>query len=254
MAYTPRTTQPSNGDLRWTMISYGGYNNSIAGSPQAWTGSVIANCTGYVHGRWMELGNTTSEYNISTGDAKSYYGHSDSYERGQEPRLGAIICLGGGSNGHVAIVEEILENGDIMCSESNYGLATFEYVRRYKSLGYRRSSYSGSIGGFQGFIYHPNITPPTPVEPTYNITVVGGTSTPSSGHKGDVVSISATVPKGYKFVIWTVSGAGTVTTPTLANTTFTIGGSDATLTAVLKAKPKGMSLMYYISPPVYRRH
>lgn len=263
MAYTPRTTIPTTGDLRWTNTAYGGYNNCILGSPSAWNGSVMANCTGYVHGRWMELGNVNSDYGyysgsnnigLSLGDARSYYGKTDDgFARGQEPQLGAIICLGGGSYGHVAIVEEILDNGDIMCSESNYSLAVFEYVRRYKSLGYKRSSSSLSIGGFQGFIYHPNINPPAP-EPVYNVTVVGGSVSPSSGHKGDVLSLTANVPSGYKFVRWSVSGSGTVTTPTLASTTFTVGESDSTITAILAKKSSGMSIMFYISPPIYRRH
>ncbi len=173
MTYTTRTTRPANGDKRWTKYApkdgYYGYNNQIYGSPSAWAGSVLANCTGYVHGRWMELGDTTTEYNLSNGHANSYWGHDDGYARGQTPQLGAVLCMGGGSNGHVAIVEEILDNGDIMCSESNWGSSIFEYVRRYKSLGYRRSSSSASIGGFQGFIYHPSIspTPPTPPKPPY---------------------------------------------------------------------------------------
>lgn len=251
MAYTPRTTRPSDYDDRWTNYRYGGVNRCILGSPQAWSGSVLANCTGYVHGRWMELGNTYTEYNLSFGNANTYYGHSDSYARGSDPQLGAILCLGGGSVGHVAIVEEILSNGDIMCSESNYGSTVFEYVQRYKSTGYMRRG--GSVGGFQGFIYHPNINPPTP-EPVYNVTVIGGTATPSRGHKGDVLGLTATVPDGYKFVRWTVSGAGTITSPTLASTTFTVGDGDATITAVLAKKSSGMNLMFYISPPVYRRH
>lgn len=173
MTYTPRTTRPANGDKRWTKYApkdgYYGYNNQIYGSPSAWAGSVLANCTGYVHGRWMELGNTTTEYNLSNGHAKTYWGHDDGYARGQTPQLGAVLCMGGGSAGHVAIVEEILDNGDIMCSESNYDSSIFEYVRRYKNLGYRRSSSSMSIGGFQGFIYHPNISPEPPLAGGINL-------------------------------------------------------------------------------------
>ncbi len=164
MTYTPRKTRPADGDKRWTQIPHG-YNAQILGRPSAWTYSVLADCTGYVHGRWMELGNTTTEYNLSNGHAKTYWGHDDGYARGQTPKLGAVLCMGGGSAGHVAIVEEILDNGDIMCSESNYDSSIFEYVRRYKSLGYRRSSSSASIGGFQGFIYHPNISPEPPAPP-----------------------------------------------------------------------------------------
>lgn len=164
MTYTPRKTRPADGDKRWTQIPHG-YNAQILGRPSAWAYSVLADCTGYVHGRWMELGNTTTEYNLSNGHAKTYWGHDDGYARGQTPQLGAVLCMGGGSAGHVAIVEEILDNGDIMCSESNYDSSIFEYVRRYKSLGYRRSSSSASIGGFQGFIYHPNISPEPPAPP-----------------------------------------------------------------------------------------
>lgn len=164
MTYTPRKTSPAIGDKRWTQTPHG-YNAQIIGSPTAWAYSVLSNCTGYVHGRWMELGNTTTEYNLSSGHAKSYWNHNDGYKRGQTPQLGAVLCMGGGENGHVAIVEEILDNGDIMCSESNWGSSIFEYVRRYKSLGYRRSSSSASIGGFQGFIYHPNISPEPPTPP-----------------------------------------------------------------------------------------
>lgn len=164
MTYTPRKTRPADGDKRWTQIPHG-YNAQILGRPSAWAYSVLADCTGYVHGRWMELGSTTTEYNLSNGNAKTYWGHDDGYARGQTPQLGAVLCMGGGSAGHVAIVEEILDNGDIMCSESNYDSSIFEYVRRYKSLGYRRSSSSASIGGFQGFIYHPDISPTPPAPP-----------------------------------------------------------------------------------------
>lgn len=164
MTYTPRKTAPTGGDLRWTMSNYGGYvTTNFPGNPQAWTGSVLANCVGYVHGRWMEIGNTTIDYNLSHGNAKEYYTHtSDGYERGQTPKLGAILCLSGSNvsstnAGHVAIVEEILDNGDIMVSESNYGRTAFEYVRRYKDNDYKRQG--GSVGGFQGFIYHPNVDP-----------------------------------------------------------------------------------------------
>lgn len=232
MSYTPRTTRPNDGDPFWTKTTYGGYNTQILGSPSGWSGSVLANCTGYVHGRWMELGNTSSEYDISSGNANSYFGHSDGYERGQEPRLGAILCLGGGSFGHVAIVEEIFDNGDIMVSESNYGRAVFEYVRRYKADGYKRAG--GSVGGFQGFIYHPNITP---VEPTYTLTVVNGTATGYTGKNGDRVVIDANIPSGYRFKSWVIRGSGSIDYLDQAHTTFQFGDGDCTIEATFVKIP-----------------
>lgn len=228
MAYTPRTTRPNDGDPYWTKTTYGGYNTQILGSPSGWSGSVLANCTGYVHGRWMELGNTSSDYDLSSGNANSYWGHADGYARGQEPRLGAILCLGGGGYGHVAIVEEIFDNGDIMVSESNYGRAVFEYVRRYKADGYKRAG--GSVGGFQGFIYHPNITP---VEPTYTLTVVNGHADSYIGHASNKTSIYADVPSGYRFVRWTINGAGSIDNVNQPVAVFTFGDGDCAITAQL---------------------
>lgn len=171
MTYTPRTSAPTSGDLRWTKTTYGGYNQCIIGSPTAWSGSVLANCTGYVHGRWMEIGNTNTEYNLSFGNAKEYYSHDDGYERGSEPKLGAILCLGGGLSGHVAIVEEILSDGNIMCSESNWGGPTFRYVQRDRATGWKMHGGS-TVGDFQGFIYHPSISPtPGPTKKKHKIPI-----------------------------------------------------------------------------------
>lgn len=246
MSYTPRATRPNDGDPYWTKTTYGGYNTQILGSPRAWNGSVLANCTGYVHGRWMELGNTGSEYNLSSGNANTYYDYPDGYERGQEPRLGAVLCLSGGSAGHVAIVEEILDNGDIMVSESNYGRTVFEYVRRYKANGYMRAG--GSVGGFQGFIYHPNISPPTPPEPTYTLTVVNGSASSYSGKNGDTVTITANQPQGglvfYKWLQSTTNG--TIENPNIINTKFTFGSGNNTLTAIYKKAPH--INMNYLAP------
>ena len=252
MSYTTRTSAPSSGDPYWTKTTYGGYNTQILGSPRAWNGSVLANCTGYVHGRWMELGNVTSEYDLSSGNANTYWGHADGYERGQEPRLGAVLCLGGGSYGHVAIVEEILDNGDIMVSESNYGRAVFEYVRRYKSTGYKRSG--GTVGGFQGFIYHPDISPPEPPHPTYTLNVVNGRADTYTAEAGTVTNIYANSPSGgLRFYKWIASTTyGSIANPNVMNTTFTFGSGNNTLTALYK-KRDSLSLIYYISPISLRR-
>lgn len=163
--YTPRLTQPSNDDLRWRNTGYGGYNPCIEVSTAGgnngyypYVGSVLGNCTGYCHGRWMELGNTNTPYNISTGHASLWYSHADGYERGSVPKLGAIVCFSGGTYGHVAIVEEISEDGSyILCSESNFGRSIFEFVTRYRSIGWSRIG--GTVGSADGFIYHPDIQP-----------------------------------------------------------------------------------------------
>lgn len=224
MSYTPRTTQPDSGDLRWTKQTYGGYNVCILGSPSAWTGSVLANCTGYVHGRWMEIGNTNTEYNLSTGNAREYYGYNDGYDRGQEPKQGAILCLSGGGSGHVAIVEEVLDNGDVYCSESNYGRKIFEYVLRRKANGYKRDG--STLGGFQGFIYHPNITT------NYNVTCNNCTVSNSNPSAGEVITVYANIPSGYRFTGWIASGT-TAPSGTPTQWTYTQPANDVTITAII---------------------
>ena len=250
MSYTPRTTRPNDGNPFWTKTTYGGYNTQILGSPRAWSGSVLANCTGYVHGRWMELGNTGNEYNLSSGNANTYYDYPDGYERGQEPRLGAVLCLSGGSAGHVAIVEEILDNGDIMVSESNYGRTVFEYVRRYKANGYMRAG--GSVGGFQGFIYHPNIVPP---EPTYTLTVKNGHADSYVGHPTNRTSIYADIPTGYRFNRWVINGEGNIDHVNQPIAVFEFGDGDCTIEATFKKiQTQGMNLLFYMAPPFYRKN
>lgn len=89
---------------------------------------------------------------LSTGDAGNYYKKKDGYARGQTPKLGAIICFSkDGGAGHVAFVEEIKSNGDIVISNSAYKGTRFFMKTLAKKSGY---SY-GSKYHFQGFIYNP---------------------------------------------------------------------------------------------------
>lgn len=156
--YTPRTTPPDPYDLRWISddAQYGGYNRCIVINTA--TGSVLPNCTGYVHGRWMEVsGENTCPLSVS--NAANYWGYTaDGMPRGSEPQLGAVICFstnGGGQPGHVAIVEEIIDADTIVTSDSNYGAEYFVMRTRYRSIGW--NWYAGSDLTFQGFIYNPNI-------------------------------------------------------------------------------------------------
>ena len=105
--------------------------------------------------------------NLSRANAELWYSHTiDGYQRGQTPKLGAVICWHSTrSGGHVAIVEEIKDNGDIVTSNSAYSGSYF-YM---KTLSPRNNYYMGRAYTFQGFIYNPtdfNPEPPTPPTPT----------------------------------------------------------------------------------------
>ena len=153
MSFTPRFTPPSVSDLKWinNSLQYNGYNRCIVIDTN--TGSVIPNCTGYAWGRALEILNQTS-CNLSAGNADGWYNYSDGYPRGNVARLGAIICYSGGPfTGHVAVVEQINQDGSIVISESNYNGSYFQNVTL-------PSDYSYSNLVFQGFIYI--IDEPTP--------------------------------------------------------------------------------------------
>lgn len=147
--FTPRTTAPNATDKHWLHTSKGGLNECIHISGD----SVLPNCVGYAWGRFYEL--TGEKPRLSKGNAEDWYGNtSDGYKRSATPQLGAVACWRKGQVwnsadgcGHVAVVEEIKPNGDIVCSNSAYGGTRF-YMKTYsKSTGYNDGALT-----FQGFI------------------------------------------------------------------------------------------------------
>lgn len=117
----------------------------------------LPNCTCYAWGRFWEIGDPSRIFEhqpaLSTGNAEDWYNYNDGYTRGQAPALGAVACWADGpfsGDGHVAIVEEIHANGDIVCSNSAYGGAYF-YLTTLSPPNYLPAT--GYV--FQGFIYNP---------------------------------------------------------------------------------------------------
>ena len=108
----------------------------------------MPNCTGYAWGRWrMLLG---KYHNLSRGNASVWYGNTaDGYQRGQTPKLAAVACWSGGSDGagHVGIVEDTDSTGYWM-SNSAYNSYMFRY--QHITNNFFQSGYT-----FQGFIYFP---------------------------------------------------------------------------------------------------
>lgn len=88
---------------------------------------------------------------------------------------------------------------------------------------------------------------------TYDLTVVNGNGSVQGKSEGDVVDISAIVPKGKKFNGWTLEGSGKIANKNLLKTTFTFGSSSATVTANLIDK-KSSNWVPYAQAPIYRKH
>lgn len=164
MAFTPRLTDT------------GMLNNHIwySGNPFYTAGYGLPNCTCYCWGRCWEisdpLGSQATKPTLPTSDAGTWYDRVDTsvYQKSSElnPVLGAIICFSddNGGAGHVATVEEIMNNGEtIVCSNSAWGGQYFYLTTLTKSNNYKYSHFT-----FQGFIYHPDYPPsPTPVTTGY---------------------------------------------------------------------------------------
>lgn len=254
MSYTPRTSAPSSGDPYWTKTTHGGYNEQILGNPvnRPWSGSVLPNCTGYVHGRFMELANQHYDFDPSIlpwGNASTYYGNS-SLEKGQDPRLGSCMVWGRGA-GHVCIVEEIIDNDTVVTSESDYGDEKHGgtvFVSRTRHRKWNWGSYSGYTRPFLGFLYHPSISPTQPSPPKYGLTVVNGRADLYVEEAGTVTNIYADMPQGglvfYKWIQSTTNG--TIENPNIMNTRFTFGNGDNTLTAIFRKAPS--IKMVYLAP------
>jgi len=65
-----------------------------------------------------------------------------------------------------------------------------------------------------------------------NSVVLGTSGTSDSYSEGDTVNIAATCASGYNFSGWSKSGDfGTIADPSAANTTYTVGANDVTITA-----------------------
>lgn len=114
----------------------------------------LPNCTCYAYGRAWEL--IGSKPKLSLRNAESWFNDPVCpYAKGQTPKLGAIMVwakgvVGNGNDGagHVAVVEEIYEDGSVRTSNSAWG-GTIFYLKTI-AKGYYLSGYR-----FLGFIYLP---------------------------------------------------------------------------------------------------
>ena len=153
MILVKRTGAPSTTNKYYLKASKYGYNRAM--EINSITHSCIPNCCGLVHGRWLESQKQTNfnKYDkLCTGDAHSYFKKNDGYKRGKIPKLGSIICFEKkGGSGHVAFVEEIKSNGNIITSNSAYGGSRFFLKELKKSNNYK----FGNGYTLQGFIYSP---------------------------------------------------------------------------------------------------
>lgn len=148
--YEPRLTAPSGEPY---------YTREL--NAYAQTGYGMPNCVAYAYGRVYEMNGEKPL--ITRGNAGDWWfinKSNDYYEYGSEPKLGAVACW----SRHVAVVEQIADDGAITVSESHWGGRYFN-----TNVYYNMSSHYGQT--FYGYIYtynEPQEEPETP-EPSYKM-------------------------------------------------------------------------------------
>lgn len=157
--FSIRTYKPSN-NKNYITTSAGGWNTCIKGNPMASDANVLANCVGYASGRFNEIinnarGTQKCTYTTLNCNAVGFKERAEAagLKTGNTPRVGAIMCWGNNSAGHVGIVERVNTDGSIYTSESGYGSSFFWNATRTNRNG--RWGLNGSYY-FRCFIYLPD--------------------------------------------------------------------------------------------------
>lgn len=160
--FVPRLTRPEAGNKYYITKDAGGYSNAIKGNPTDKDCNVLSNCVGYAYGRFNEIGGYGSCKYLTSTNAENFMQYKGSLESGMTPRLGACMVWQKGATlngsdgaGHVAIVEKIISDTEVVTSESGWGNPTpFWTKTRKKGDG---NWGSGSEYKFLGFIYNPAV-------------------------------------------------------------------------------------------------
>lgn len=163
MEFKPRMTRPTSKDKYYVRKANGGYSNAIKGSPEDTQCDVLSNCVGYAYGRFNEIGGYGFNKYLAPVNAEKFIQYKGSCEVGQTPKLGACMVWQKGSTldgsdgaGHVAIVEKVVSDTEVVTSESAWGSSTPFYTRtRTKGSNGRWGCGSGYT--FLGFIYNPAV-------------------------------------------------------------------------------------------------
>lgn len=196
-SFKPRSDESQNRpdiakDKYWKCVGFGDGINTFPNIHEDYSnvpnGSALPNCTGYAQGRLFEIIDQTDaeEYVVFTrGNAEQIYDQYSENQRGQIPKLGAVMCWKnrGDGYGHVAIVEVMNKVGDhyqIIASESMYPRDESQIKDRwymvrtyeYSNGGYYNSMVPNSVYEFQGFVYAVTI-PEAPIQDLATVAYTG---------------------------------------------------------------------------------
>ena len=159
------------GNKFFTTKDYGGYLNAVIGSPAAWPGSLLANCTGAAWGCFAQQENDPN-CRIGCAVGNNWYGNASSwiqYSKAQgypiydKPLLGGVVVWGkSGGYGHVGYITKVYSDGSFDTVESGWGASAIWWEKHYNANGYRAGySLLGYIGS-KKYNYIEKAPTPTP--------------------------------------------------------------------------------------------
>lgn len=164
MSFTPRLTRPEAGNKYYITKSAGGYSDAVKGSPVDPACNVLHNCVGYAFGRFNEIGGYGSCKYLRPVNAENFLTYKGNLEVGLTPRLGACMVWQAGPTlngsdgaGHVAIVEKIISDTEVVTSESGWNAVNAFWTQNRKK-GSDGNWGQGSNYKFLGFIYNPAVS------------------------------------------------------------------------------------------------
>ena len=135
---------------------YGGWSPCIQGNTRfalrPFEGSVLPNCVGYAVGRFNELAGVGSCKYLGNRNARELYelGISQGLAGGSAPRAGGLIVWDTSGAGHCAIIEKVVNEHNVLTSESGWNYTTKPIVREIVRTDLK---YPG--GALIGIIYQP---------------------------------------------------------------------------------------------------
>ena len=160
MSFKKRTTKPEAGNKYYIRKESGGWSPAIQGSPTDHDCNVLSNCVGYAIGRFNEIGGWGACKYLPNVNAENFAQFKGNLESGATPKVGACMVWQSGQTlsgvdgcGHVAIVEEVISDTEVLTSESAWGGTAFRNVIRKKGSDGRWGM--GSNYKFLEFIYNP---------------------------------------------------------------------------------------------------
>lgn len=157
-----RKTKPKNNKY-YIRQANGGYNGAVLGYPVDSYANVLANCVGYANGRFNEIGGYKKCKYQLVCNAENFIEAAKKMglKVVDHPVIGGIMVWQKGATlgnsdgaGHVAIVEEIIDDETIYTSESGYNAYAFKYLKRSNSNGRWGM---GSAYKFRGCIVNPAV-------------------------------------------------------------------------------------------------